>query len=251
MASVDERLALEREWFYPLTLPSGAALPSTHGGTLDAIHATRLQMMNAALDARFPSGVAERRAVDLACHQGWFSYQLAQRGFAEIVGIDARANHVEDAELLHRAMGVANFRAIQSDIHAADQLKLEPFDVVLCFGLIYHLENPIGALRQARALCRGTCLIETQIVPGMSGSVDWGSYEFVRPLKGVFGIIDEMAETHAPEASVTGICLAPSLNGLLWILEQLGFRRCEVLPVPADGYEQLRHGKRVMVAADL
>ena len=83
----------------------------------------------------------------------------------------------------------------------------------------------------------------------MGGPVDWGSYRFVRPLKGVFGIIDEMEEIHAPEASVTGICLAPSVEGLLWILHAVGFARAELLPVPDDGYEQLKYGKRVMVAA--
>ena len=56
-------------------------------------------------------------------------------------------------------------------------------------------------------------------------------------------------EVHAPEASVTGVCLAPSTEGLLWLLRAVGFRDAYVLPVPADGYEQLRHGKRVMVAA--
>ena len=124
-----------------------------------------------------------------------------------------------------------------------------PRDLVLLFGLIYHLENPIGALRVARKLTRRVCVIETQVVPNMNGMVDWGSYRFVRPLKGVFGIIDELDEVSAPEASVTGICLAPSVEGLLWILHAVGFVRAEVLPVPEDGYEQLRHGKRVMVAA--
>ena len=33
------------------------------------------------------------------------------------------------------------------------------------------------------------------------------------------------------------------------VLRKVGFAHAEVLPVPADGYEQLRYGKRVMVAA--
>jgi tRNA (mo5U34)-methyltransferase len=250
MSTIEDQ-ALAREWFYPLTLPSGKVLKSYHEGALDRIHTTRLQMMNAALDARFGSDLSALTAVDLACHQGYFSCHLAQRGLKSVLGIDAREQHVSDAQLLAQAMDIRTFSARVSDVHKVDELALGSFDVVLCLGLIYHLENPIGALRQARALCRGRCLIETQIVPGMTGSVDWGSYEFVRPLKGVFGIIDEMAETHAPEASVTGICLAPSLEGLVWILYQLGFKQVQVLPVPADGYEQLRHGKRVMIAADV
>jgi len=33
------------------------------------------------------------------------------------------------------------------------------------------------------------------------------------------------------------------------LLRAVGFSDAFVLPVPDDGYEQLRHGKRVMVAA--
>ncbi len=94
-------------------------------------------------------------------------------------------------------------------------------------GLLYHLENPVGALRTCRALCRKLCLIETQIVPGMSGWVDYGGYQYVRPLKGSFGIIDETGDTHGPEASITGICLVPSLEALLWILEKVGFSQVQ------------------------
>ena len=64
-------------------------------------------------------------------------------------------------------------------------------------------------------------IIETQVVPGMSGFVDYGSYQYVRPLKGSFGVIDEMEDTHGPEASVTGICLVPSLEALTWILRKV------------------------------
>ncbi len=116
-------------------------------------------------------------------------------------------------------------------------------------GLLYHLENPVGALRLARVLCRDLFVIETQVVPGMSGMVDFGSYRFVRPLKGSFGLIDELDETHGPEAGATGICLVPSVEALTWLLEKVGFRDVTVLRPPADAYEQLLYGKRVMVSA--
>jgi hypothetical protein len=73
----------------------------------------------------------------------------------------------------------------------------------------------------------------------------------VRPLKGSFGIIDETDDTHGPEASTTGICLVPSVEALLWIMRKIGFARVDVLPPPPDAYEQLLHGKRVMVAGYL
>ena len=95
----------------------------------------------------------------------------------------------------------------------------------------------------------GLCLVETQVAPNLSGPLDYGHHTFVKPMMGSFALVDETDETHGPETSTTGICLVPSVEGLLWILRKVGFAHAEVLPVPADGYEQLRYGKRVMVAA--
>lgn len=241
--------AMGKGWFYPLTLPDGRALPSTHEGRVDAIHHTRTRMLEAFVAGEFAGDRKNLSAADLACHQGYFSIQLARAGFGHVRAVDARAEHIEDAALLAQIYGLSALKTQQADVFTLNAANAGVHDLVLMFGLLYHLENPIGALRVARALTRRACVIETQVVPHLSGMVDWGSYEFVRPLKGCFGIIDELEETHAPEASVTGICLAPSTEGLLWILRAVGFSRAWVLPVPDDGYEQLRHGKRVMVAA--
>jgi len=243
------RKALQHAWFYPLTLPDGRALPSTHDGKVDAIHVTRARMLDAFVAKQFPGDRGALNAVDLACHQGWFSLQLARAGFGTVAAIDARHEHVADAGLLAQIYELDAISPRQRDVFALKPEQDGLYDLVLMFGLLYHLENPVGALRVARSLAKTACVIETQVVPHLSGMVDWGSYEYVRPLKGCFGIIDEIDETHAPEASVTGVCLAPSTEGLLWLLRAVGFSDAFVLPVPDDGYEQLRHGKRVMVAA--
>jgi hypothetical protein len=243
-----EAQALAKTWFYPFRLPSGQATPTYDGGALDLIHRTRTQMLDAALDAGLGADLSSLSAVDLACHQGWFSAHLARRGMRSVLGIDARSEHIADASLIRDCLGLSQWTLRQSDVHDPALLELGTHDLVLCFGLIYHLENPVGALRVARALTRRLCLVETQVVPGLAGWVDYGSYRFVRPLKGSFGIIDETGETHGPEASTTGICLVPSVEALVWIMQRIGFSRVEVLPVPEDGYEQLVHHKRVMVA---
>ncbi len=245
---IAEAQVLSKTWFYPFRLPSGQVTPTYDGGALDAIHSTRLAMLQSALRAEFGQSIAERSVIDIACHQGWFSTQLAQMGARDVLAVDARAEHVADATLIRDALGLRNMRVQQSDVHALTREATGQFDIVLMLGLIYHLENPVGALRVAQALTKRICLVETQIVPGMTGMVDYGSFRFVRPLKGSFGIIDETEETHGPEASTTGICLVPSLEALLWIMRKIGFRRVEVLPPPDDAYEQLRYGKRVMVA---
>lgn len=243
-----EARALSRPWFYPFRLPSGATTPSYDGGWLDGIHHTRSAILDVALRARFGNDFARLDAVDLACHQGWFSVQLAQLGFRDVLAVDARAEHIADASLIRDTLSLPQIRFLHSDVHAPATVAQGSFDVCLCLGLIYHLENPVGALRVARALTRHVCIVETQVVPNLGGMVDYGSYRFVRALQGSFGIIDEIDDTHGPEASTTGICLVPSTEALCWIMRKIGFSRVEILPVPKDGYEQLVHGKRVMVA---
>ncbi|MCW8873411.1 MAG: DUF1698 domain-containing protein [Xanthomonadales bacterium] len=250
MSSLIEQ-ARAREWFYAYELPDGSVTPTYHGVEIQAIHDTRWQMLERCFDQHMGADRSGLSALDLASHQGWFAVKMAQAGFGRVEGIDARQAHVDDSSLIADLYGLQGLSFRQGDIHELDPLALGQFDVVLMMGLLYHLENPVGALRTCRALCRKLCLIETQIVPGMSGWVDYGGYQYVRPLKGSFGIIDETGDTHGPEASITGICLVPSLEALLWILEKVGFSRVSVLEPPADAYEQLLHHKRVMVAAQV
>jgi hypothetical protein len=243
--------ARSREWFYNYDLPDGSTTPTYHGADIKAIHDTRWRMVDSCLSENLGADRDRLTALDLASHQGWFAVKMAQSGFSSVLGIDARQSHVDDASLISQIYGFDQLSFQLGDIHQQSADQLGQFDVVLMLGLLYHLENPVGALRTCRELCRRICIIETQIVPGMSGYVDYGSYQYVRPLKGSFGIIDETGETHGPEASITGVCLVPSLDALVWLLEKVGFSRVEVLEPPEDAYEQLLYHKRVMVAAQV
>jgi len=243
--------AHSREWFYAYDLPDGSTTPTYHIGDIKAIHDTRWQMLKACLQQSLGPDHNGLSALDLASHQGWFAYNMARSGFSRVLGIDARQSHVDDSSLISDIYGMGQLSFQQGDIHEQRSEDLGQFDVVLMLGLLYHLENPVGALRICRDLCRKLCVIETQIVPGMNGFVDYGSYQYVRPLKGSFGIIDEIDDTHGPEASITGVCLVPSLDALMWLLEKVGFSNARVLEPPEDAYEQLRYHKRVMVAAEI
>lgn len=248
-SSALEAAVLAREWFYRFTLPSGAQPPCTHGPDILAIHDTRWMMAETVLRGAFPDNGAQASAIDLACHQGWFSLRLREFGFGSVHGYDAREKHVDDARLITAAMGTNQVAFSRHDVHALDPAIAGTHELVLCFGLLYHLENPIGALRVARRLCKRLCLIETQVAPGQSGVVDYGSHRFVKPIEGSFVIVDETEETHGPEASTLGISLIPSMEALIFILRKVGFSRVDRIAVPDNGYEQLKYGKRVVLAA--
>jgi hypothetical protein len=235
-----------RQWFYEFDLPDGRRTSCYLPPGVAPIHTTRLQMLMAALAPVTGGNWAGHTVIDVACHQGYFASHLARWG-CPVLGIDVRPEHVADTELIARAYGLPNLRAARHDIEALRADALGQFDICLMLGLLYHVENPVGVIRLARALTRKACVIETQVVPNMTGMVDWGSYQFQRPMVASLGIIDETAETHAPEASASGICITPSLEALVFLMYKLGFSRVERIAVPQGGYEQMASGKRVMV----
>jgi ubiquinone/menaquinone biosynthesis C-methylase UbiE len=247
MRDAEEKI-LEKKWFYRFRLPSGRETEIYIPPHIAEIHDTRLAMMFAALDPLFGGRWADVSCIDVACHEGFFALQLAAKGCRKVLGVDAREEHVRDAKLIRTAYGHRNLEFRHADVRQMDPKDFGTFDVVLMLGLLYHLENPIGALRLAKALTRQVCLIETQVVPNLTGITDRGNYQSQKEIHGSFAIVDQTEELADPESSISGITLYPSKEGLLWVLRKLGFARVEVLPPPQGAYEQLAAGKRIMVA---
>src|SRR5215470_12514731 len=98
-------------------------------------------------------------AVDVGCGVGFFSQTLAECGL-NVCGFDARAENVEEAR--RRFPGIPFEEA---NIENRQILQLGQFDLVLCFGLLYHLENPLHAIRNLRAMTGKCLLLESICVP--------------------------------------------------------------------------------------
>ena len=239
-----------RRWFYEFELPDGTRTRPELPEGVENIHATRQRMLDAVLDQTVGRDCSGLTALDLACHQGWFSINLARRGFSEVLAVDGRESHLEDARLMAELLGVKGLATRRIDLEEARAEEIGVHDVTLMLGLLYHLESPVRALRLARAVTRKLFIIETQVVPHLEGNVEWGSTQFQRPLKGIFGVVDETAEG-GPETGMHGICLAPSIPALVWILQHVGFSNVVRVHPPADGYEQLVRGRRVMLVASV
>jgi tRNA (mo5U34)-methyltransferase len=250
---VAAEMALSREWFYAFELPDGRKTRMYIPDDMATIHDTRLAMIFSVLDAMFAEEWLHVTVLDVACHEGYFAINLAKRGCRDVLGIDVRKENIEGAELMRSVYGLSNLRLEQRDVLSIEPAEYGQFDVVLMLGLLYHLENPIKAIRVARAHTGRVCLIETQIAPNLSGIVDWGSHRNPKQMIGSFAVVDESAEIaqRNREANTSSISLVPSLEALLAIMRAVGFSRVEVVPPPVDGNEQLVHGKRVLVAGYL
>jgi SAM-dependent methyltransferase len=79
------------------------------------------------------------RVLDLGCLEGLYSIELAKRG-AEVVGIEGREANIAKARYAREALGLDNVEFAQDDVRNLTRETYGEFDVILCLGLLYHLD---------------------------------------------------------------------------------------------------------------
>ena len=180
--------------------------------------------------AELTSGLELATALDAGCGVGFFSQILQECGLS-VTGFDGRMENVVEAR--KRFPGIPFERG---DIESAEILALGRFDLTLCFGLLYHLENPMLAIRHLRALTGKGLLLESMCIPGNGAEMLWRE------------------EPAAADQSLTDIALYPSEACLVKMLYRAGFvdvYRVAELPDHDDFRETPLHARRrtVLLAA--
>jgi SAM-dependent methyltransferase len=102
------------------------------------------------------------RVLDLGAGEGMFSAELAAHG-ADVLAIEARAPSVAKIELARDALGLPNLRVVQGDVRELSRERHGEFDVVLCLGILYHLDADGVFLltRRMAEVCRRFALVDT------------------------------------------------------------------------------------------
>jgi SAM-dependent methyltransferase len=104
------------------------------------------------------------RVLDLACLEGEYAIELALQG-ARAVGIEGRAVSVAKARFAAEALGVDGVEFFEDDVRNLSQEKYGLFDVVLCLGILYHLDSPdvFRFLESIASVCTGVVVFDTHV----------------------------------------------------------------------------------------
>ena len=116
---------------------------------------------------------SELRLLDLACAHGQYALEFARRG-ATALGIEGRKAWVDHANLTRESSGFERLSFVQDDVRNLSRSKYGEFDIVLCLGLLYHLDQPdcFDMLKKIEEVCTGFAVIDTQIAISQSPQVD-------------------------------------------------------------------------------
>lgn len=219
-AEITAGVSAFRDWHYALEFQNGPSFPSmwTKPGSPDP-HAQRLpqrfrHFMPAALAAA-GGDLKGKRVLDIACNGGFWSLQCALLG-AEVTAFDSRPELLEQTRLLFRIAGLAEPRLQVLDYWAMTPASLGgSYDLVLNLGILYHLPDPLAALRLALAMSREVVVLDTMVS---------------RSTESVVKLIWE--EPDAIFNAVTpGIVAYPSRSSVEMMLRQLGAKRYQEIPL--------------------
>ncbi len=161
-------------------------------------------------------------ALDAGCGVGFFSEMLAECGL-NVCGFDGRVENVAEACRRFPRIPFA-----EADLQDRAIRELGTFDFVLCFGLLYHLENPVLAIRNLRALTGKCLLIESMCLPEEKSTI----------------LLRE--EPRQKDQGLTDVACYPSERSLVKILYRAGFSAVyRVTPLPEhDDFRETPHHLR-------
>ena len=235
------------DWFYSFEFSNGAVTP-VKDKTVEKFHSDRAEIIFSFLDRLYEGKWQQVDCLDIACNQGWFSSQLAVRGARQVTGIDIRKSHITMANSIKDLTNLPNLNFQVKDFFDIDADSGKKYDLVLFLGILYHLDNPLQAIRKIRSLTKNICVIETQVAKANPDlECCWGSDPHNR--KGPALALIEADEVHV--GSDKPLVLVPTLNALYKMLDACGFEHVS-LGIPADTmHEQYQNFDRVIIFAQV
>jgi len=104
-----------------------------------------------------------KTVLDIGCWDGFFSFEAEKRGAKSVVSLDdpdLRWGGIEGYNFLHKHFNSKSI-FIKGNIYSLDTIfKNDKFDIVLCFGVLYHLSDPLLAMKKVLDLCKETASFE-------------------------------------------------------------------------------------------
>ena len=150
-----------------IILPDGS---KTMGDQRQLLSRTRAWLsIKESLDQFLPESKehpAPLKVVDLGCLEGGYATEFARQGY-QTLGIEARVSNLNKCLHVKEQLSLPNLDFVQDDARNLDQHG--PFDIVLCYGILYHLDDPVAFLHKVFQQTNRMLLLHTHYAP----EYDW------------------------------------------------------------------------------
>lgn len=154
-------------WYHKIELPGGITTPGWAPLNQTAY--------------RIPDDLTGKRVLDIGAWDGYWTFEAMKRGASEVVAIDDFSDFLgalderdrngwQTFDLCRDIFGFDHNVCQRQEMSVYDisEERLGRFDVVFCFGLLYHLRYPLLALDRIAAVCDQELYVESAILDDFS-----------------------------------------------------------------------------------
>jgi tRNA (mo5U34)-methyltransferase len=141
----------ELGWYHSLELPDGSVIRGLQ----------TIEQLRARID-RFPipQDLRGKRVLDIGAWDGWFSFEMERRG-ASVVAVDSSR---QEKFFVAKELLNSKVEYVVEDVCHLSPRDLGYFDIVLFFGVLYHLKHPLLALERVCELATDMACIESLVI---------------------------------------------------------------------------------------
>jgi tRNA (mo5U34)-methyltransferase len=113
--------------------------------------------------AEIPRDLTGKRVLDIGAWHGCFSFECERRGASEVVAYSLENPEVTGFTRLKDVLG-SRVQYVQGSVYGLNPEQVGEFDLILFFGVLYHLRYPLLGIDRIRTVSRGDVLIEPHTV---------------------------------------------------------------------------------------
>jgi hypothetical protein len=179
------------------------------------------------------------KVLDLASHDGRFSFAALQIGASRVVSVETEPGLVQThrANLEYYQVPADKYELLQGDIFELID-RVEDCDVVFCFGILYHINHHMLLLEKIAELDPQTLLIDTNI-----SQLESAAIELRNPVAGTAIRLGGMLEGYPSRSALDAM-----LSSFGWKYEYLDWKQSGLAELPQ--MLDYRQGTRVSVVVD-
>jgi hypothetical protein len=205
-----------------------------------------LQIINDISGEKFDS----LKVLDLGSFEGLYAIELGLQKTERVVGIEGRTANLKKAKFSKDTLGINNIEFFQDDVRNLSEQKYGRFDVILCLGLLYHLDTPdvFYLLEKIYKMCDRFLIIDTHIALSSDKKVDYRKIPYFGAYAKEFkkGLSKEKKEKLSWNALDNEKSFLFSKKSLLKFLHNTGFSSIFECHVP---FEYIKPDDRVTFLA--
>lgn len=120
--------------------------------------------------ARNQEAIKDKRVLDLASHDGRFSYACLKLGASHVTGVEGRPHLVKSANENLTSLGYRpdQFSFVKDDVfNYLNKVQPKEFDTILCFGFFYHTVRQSELIQEIVRIQPRYFILDTRIARGV------------------------------------------------------------------------------------